>query len=291
MQILVSAILLAGLIWWLEPERIYTAAAGLRWEYLLAAALLSVVGLLVQAEKWRALLACAMPGVGRTQALLSLLAGLGLGLITPGRLGELGRGVVLSGDPTRIALLTMADRGLSMVITLILGCAALAWLAMYEMLLGGLLILVLAAIAIFGGRLLAAKMGWKSAEKVALLWQSVPLSIWGVSGMWSLLFNVIFLSQFFVLLWGYYAGMREVALLGPALFAIKSVLPVSFFDLGVREGIAVWLFAHRGLDPLPAFNASLVVFGLNVALPGAFGWLLVGRSALRARVCKMRKEV
>ena len=49
-------------------------------------------------------------------------------MFTPGRVGELGRGVVFSAERGSIALLAAADRGISMAITIFFGCFAFALL-------------------------------------------------------------------------------------------------------------------------------------------------------------------
>ena len=96
-------------------------------------------------------------------------------------------------------------------------------------------------------------------------------------GLWySFLFNVVFCWQFFLLARGW--GELPLAAAGgiPLIYTLKALLPLSFLELGVREGAAVWVFTRLELDPAIAFSAALGVFACNVLLPGAIGLFCVG---------------
>ena len=279
-QCIIGLVATASLVWWLGLENLYRTAGELSPTRLGQAACMAVVGLFVQAEKWRVLLVHLIPKATRKEALVSLLAGMGLGLFTPGRVGELGRGLLFSSKRGKIALLTAADRGISMAITVLFGSLSFALLEMHY--------LSLACFSLFLvgiGTILFVRNGntmrFRLLEKVVAVFPLVPQRAWLVSILWAVLFNCIFFVQFSLLLSGNEEEALGASVLAPAIFAVKSLMPISFFDVGIREGAAVWLFTKRGLNPLPAFNAALGMFVLNVAVPGAVGWYFVARASLK----------
>jgi uncharacterized membrane protein YbhN (UPF0104 family) len=52
------------------------------------------------------------------------------------------------------------------------------------------------------------------------------------------------------------------------------MVPISIGGLGVREGMAVFLFTQVGVDDAAAFAASLAVYLVSTALPGLLGGLI-----------------
>ncbi len=279
-QCLIGLVATASLVWWLGFENLYRTAGQLSPTRVGQAACMAVVGLFVQAEKWRVLLVHLIPRATRKEALASLLAGMGLGLFTPGRVGELGRGLFFSSKIRKIALLTAADRGISMAVTVLFGSLSFALLEMHYLSLACFSLLLLSI-----GTILFIRNGntvrFRLLERIVVVFPLVPQRAWLVSILWAVLFNCIFFMQFSLLLCGDEEGALRASALAPAIFVVKSLMPISFFDIGIREGAAVWLFTKRGLNPLPAFNAAFGMFVLNVAVPGAVGWYFVARAALK----------
>ena len=85
----------------------------------------------------------------------------------------------------------------------------------------------------------------KIQERVSALFSIVPQRAWFASCLWGSLFNGVFFLQFYLLLSGDVRPSFEEGLLAPAIFAVKSLVPISFLDIGIREGVAVWLFSER----------------------------------------------
>ena len=61
-----------------------------------------------------------------------------------------------------------------------------------------------------------------------------------------------------------------LALVSAMLF-VKTLLPVTFGDLGIREGIAVFFYGFFAVSEAAVFNASLLIFVLNFLLPALLG--------------------
>ncbi len=279
-KIAVALGLLVGLVWYLDPGRLYAVALQLDAGILLCVLLLAVLGLGIQAQKWHLLLPFCSPDTRRKDAMRSLLAGMGLGLFTPGRVGELGRGFALRGENKQIALFVAVDRLISMGITLLLGLGAWMWMGRENWLwyLIGILTLV-CILRWMVPRLWSFGVNKYWGTEADARVRRVDGATWLKLAAWSTLFNLVFFAQFFLLVGAFYGWSQQVAAIVPMLFAAKSILPVGFLDIGVREGVAVGLYAKMGYDPLPAFNASLIIFVLNVAIPGIIGWSIIGRRA------------
>ena len=63
------------------------------------------------------------------------------------------------------------------------------------------------------------------------------------------------MAQFFYLIADSMVADSAVVLAVPVVFALKTLLPLGFLDLGVREAAAILVFSSLGLEPQPAFVA------------------------------------
>lgn len=258
-----------------SPQELLRTASGLDLRFTGAALALLPLGLLLQWLKWRVLLRTAAPEVSDGDVLRSLLAGFGLGLVTPGRVGEIGRGLVLPGRRMAATQLAACDRLLSAVVTLLSGalCAGAVipgfrggWL-----LLGGAAVL---GIAGCGGFLLRRL---RRRRRLLEALGAVPARAWVANIAGAAAFNLVFFAQFHLLLLA--AGPQPSAVFWsvPVVFALKTLLPISFLDLGVRESAAVAVLGLAGVGAAPALQASLMVCAVNVVVPGLLGLVVLGR--------------
>lgn len=278
-KMLVALVAIGGLLWFLDLRLILATAKKLDPLLVGCVFVLALVGLAIQTEKWHLLLARYSPNLQRTDAFYSLAAGFGLGIFTPGRIGELGRGLVLLDDNAGdIAFLAAIDRMASAAVTLMTGSAALLWIWQEN----GLIVCagisaLLFVLVLLAWSLMRLSFHFEKWVSWRLLLSRITVGDWFSILLWSSLFNGVFFVQFFLLVGGLYGWSLQVAVAVPALFALKSLLPVSFLDIGVREGVAVGLYSYLGFDPLPAFNASILLFAFNVLLPAVAGWVYWGR--------------
>ena len=264
-KIILATALLGWAVWYLEPAELLSAAGQVGRDKVLICGAIALVGIGVQWIKWQLLLRDQIPEANRRDALYSLLGGAALGLVTPSRLGELGRGVFLGRSRAKAALLTAVDKLSSAVVTLGLGAVA-AWI-LWPQFRGFLLLLCC---------ILGALLYWGWCRRKA----SGPIA-WGAIAGLSVLFNVVFMAQFFYLVTTSVAANSAVVLAVPVIFALKTLLPLGFLDIGVREAAAILVFSSLGLEPQPAFVASILIFVCNVCLPAGLGWLWIGSRRLR----------
>ena len=258
-----------------SPQELLRTASGLDLRFTGAALALLPPGLLLQWLKWRVLLRTAAPEVSDGDALRSLLAGFGLGLVTPGRVGEIGRGLVLPGRRMAATQLAACDRLLSAVVTLLSGalCAGAVipgfrggWL-----LLGGAAVLGIAAC---GGFLLRRQRRRRRPSRGPGRRARPGL---GANLAGAAAFNLVFFAQFHLLLLAAGPLPPSVVWAVPVVFALKTLLPISFLDLGVRESAAVAVLGLAGVGAAAALQASLMLCAVNVVAPGLLGLVVLGR--------------
>ena len=280
-----TAILIVSLGVYLKPGRLWEVGKQIDSGWMAAAGLLAIVGLAVQWVKWQQLLRFFRPQTTWSEGLQSLLVGFAFGLVSPGRLGELGRGVFLDGDRATWVGVAGVDRLCSQGVTL-----AAAWVGLLvifpEAALGLILLAVVLALLVMVGLQAVTGRGEQWMWRVWEWVKQIPSILWARGTAWSILFNLVFFTQFYILVqsWG---PLPDTVLWGiPVIFGLKSILPLSFMDLGVREGSAVLVFGLLGVDPAPAFNAALLIFVLNVLLPGACGVIFVFRHLGRGKDCQ-----
>jgi uncharacterized membrane protein YbhN (UPF0104 family) len=258
---------------------------------LLLAAFCILVLFVLRAYKWH----CLMTAAGKPrlrQSLRTLLGGFALGLITPGRLGELGRCLfVRKSERTEVALLTILDRALDVwaLLTLIgvslfllvrhpaaiFGVAV--WLALLPVLLGfpGLLAhlsKVMRRSSHFHGHLAEVAAAVPPA-------QMPRYAIMALGAMWAEL------ASFFFLLRAFFPTGFTTAVATYPYIVLAGDLPLSFSGVGVREGAAALLLSPYAVPSGAAVDAAMLWFVLAILLPAVLGiaWLVIERLTHRIR--------
>ena len=280
-KIALAASLLAFLYWYLEPVGVLAALAKLDRLSMGVGMALAICGLGVQWVKWQWLLRTQLPAVSWSEALYSLLGGAALGLLTPGRLGEVGRGIFFAEQRREITLLAGCDKLSSSLTTVLLGGAAAWWLwpGLRGWLAGSVLILCCALWA-----------GWHyGRDRYAF---PLPVRSWWMTLGLSLAFNLVFMVQFYWFCAVGGVGGLAIFVAVPAVFALKTLLPIAFLDLGIREAAAVLVFSALSVAEEPALVASILVFALNVLLPALAGCIWIGaRTEIVGKRFAMRREI
>ncbi|MFQ5676626.1 MAG: lysylphosphatidylglycerol synthase transmembrane domain-containing protein [bacterium] len=246
-----------------------------RWHYLLIAFLIIVPNLMIQVWKWRYLLRLANSSISWETAFKSFIVGYPLGFVTPGRLGEIGRALYVKEiSPGKTLRLFALDKGMNLVVTLFPGGIGVFSLIQHDLIAKNPLPFLM-TVALTGTSL----MYFVGFSTIVKRWIGRFIKIYDYNTRnnlaliaFSLIFYVIFLGQFVILISNFVTTqMLPASAAAAAVFFTKTILPISFGDLGIREGAAVFYFGKIALSPSVALNASLLLFLFNVGIPALIG--------------------
>ena len=292
-KLLVSILILYFLLQKISFGEILKAAKTAQTGYILAAFLLMPVNLLCQYKRWAYLVRFESESASRTEILSSIFAGITLGLVTPGRVGEFGRflfikdtqwprmfGFVFLEKIYAICALYMVGFwGLGFYF-IDSGPKELNWIIALSEITAVLLLLFV----VFNPKLLKALFEFAASKrgqkKRFLSFVSVHKEITKKTAR-ILFFNsffqiLIYLTQFILLIKAFTPFRILNGYLAAASTMItKAFLPIAFGDLGVREAAAVFYFKGIGVASVSAFNASILLFVINLLIPGIVGFFLI----------------
>ena len=243
----------------------------------------------LEVYRWWRLVRRLRPGVRYRGALVAVLGGYPLGLLTPGRIGEYaGRAALLDGVPAgQAAALTFGEKMATLAAVLVGGLAALAhflatraapsplWPAVvvFAWLWTG--VLLLAILHPSGAKkALTTLLPFRPVRRALDAFDAIPTREAAILLGLSFARYLVFASQFALLVLAFapeaavasaWAGVALV------LFAKSAVHSVTLGDLGIREGAAVFFLGAYGVAAPAALDASLGVFVLNLLLPALVG--------------------
>jgi uncharacterized membrane protein YbhN (UPF0104 family) len=285
--------LLALVIWKADPSRLANALAVANPGYLLLALALTLPFLALKSLRWHLMLAEAGVEATFNEALLSLVGGMGLALITPARLGELVRAAYLrDGQKVKIGGLVMIDKGFDVVVLAGLSIPG-AWALLSHA--SGV---ALAAIALAGlaavyqpsrltgvMRILASRLPMRrKVDQILASTSCLSVRATSIYLALTLASFAVVLLQFAIILLDWHPWSLDIVILTFPLVVLTNVLPVTIGGLGIREGAAALLLGTYGISPAHAAIAAFLMFFINTALPGLAGALLTPALALnRAR--------
>ncbi len=200
----------------------------------------------------------------------------------------------LVAEKLTVVTLTAVDKLSTMVITIVAGCVGLLMFCWLHPFMDPLLLALLLLLA-GAGSLYMLRARWNQAStdasdafegsaipsrKTRSRLHEIRTALRGLDASrirrllaFSLLFYLIFLLQFYLLL----AAFGRVDMLSTiagisTIMLVKTVIPpVTIGELGIREGASVYILGHAGMLAAAAFNASLLLFVINILLPSLAG--------------------
>ncbi len=280
---LLAATILALLLSKVHPRALLAAAGSANASLLLLVALFALVNLGLQIYRWRLVAHLTFPDLDWRGAARSFLAGLSLGIATPGRVGELGRAYfVPESSKSLMAGMTLLDKYFTLSTTVVLGILGLAYLPLFE---PALDVGLVAAAGLMLSWLVSPQFARRLAQFFPERFRNHPQVrefaagarvIRPLDAVRFALLNMLILATIgvqFCLAVSAFGSVACPSGIAAALatLAAKVVLPLSVGDVGVREAASALLFRYAGATPASAVSGALTIYVVNVALPALVG--------------------
>jgi len=290
-QISISLGIAAVIVWRIPFAGLRDAFCSVDLGSLSLAVFSFLVFLFLRAYKWHRLMADAGKAPVR-QSMRALFGGFALGLITPGRLGELGRCVfVRQEERAQVALLTVYDRLLDFWALLTAMDASLFFIVSRPAAVFGLAVWLAFLPVVMGFPTLVSHLSKLAQKSRRFRWHfmeaatEMPVIATPRFAILSVGAMAVELASFFFLLCAFSPTGFSTVLATFPYIVLAGDMPVSFSGVGVREGAAALLLLPHGVHSGAAVDASLVWFVLAMLLPAALGalWIVAERTKSRAR--------
>jgi uncharacterized membrane protein YbhN (UPF0104 family) len=278
----------AVLLWRVPATGLWSALTEIMRIWLLPATVAVVAMLAVRWIRWHTLLRAGGVSSSAIASARSLLGGFALGVIMPGRLGELGRFLFVPGsDRARVILLNIIDRALDMGALGTFMVASLFLLVPHPPALLAVGVWLSVLPFMIGLPRIVARLGglpwWNEGLRTQLRVSGETLPKLRVSkyAVLAILSTGLDLVAFYSLLRAFQVMEFNVALATFPWIVVAGGLPVSLGGLGTREGVAALLLARFAVTPAVALDVALLLFAFTGLLPALIGgvWLLVSQAA------------
>ncbi len=303
-----AAVVMGVVVVTIRPAVLFQTAAEADARWLMAAAVLLPANIAVEAAIWLPLLRLILPQARWLSAVRAVVGGYPLGFFTPGRVGEFaGRAWSMTeGDRTEIGISVAAARLPELGALLAAGLATVMVSVMSHSLTfrGQELFVVItaAATAIVWTVVLmpakAASLARRLAVRPAVtqkleFLERINAGIGMKVVALSFLRLFVYCTQFVFLAAAFtprvsFSTLYQAVL---ATFTAKAIIPpITFLDVGIREGAGAFFFEQFGAGAAVGFNAAVCLFAINVVLPTIIGLPLISRYRLgmpRARTSKL----
>ena len=217
-----------------------------------------------------------------TNAALSLLIGMGVGLVTPSRVGEVARVTYL---PTtrKVDLigLVVVDRLIDLAVIILTGGIALGMV--FDSRLGLVFIVPTTAVLLllFVPRLPGNALNWLSNLSFMPAKSFIHRITQGLLTLNGRVLTLILILaiitfglgifQFYWLLRSFGVHSATAATVTFPIITVASVLPITIGGFGTREGATVFVLSMFNISEPIAVNAALLSFILNTLIPGVIG--------------------
>lgn len=275
-----------------QSESVFAVLGDVKPFYVLFSSLLLIPHVFIAFLKWRYLLRTRFADISTGEIFGSLLFGITLGMVTPGNLGELGRGLFFQKRNKMIITgLTVLDKLTNMLVIATLGFLSICFIILrqpgwqtegvFVTAFAGAAGLVAVWVSLFKsnwikGMITKISLRYpKNSKLQAFMDVFVHIKqkdVFAILGL-TLIWFMIITFQYHILI----SGFTRVDLIQSfqgvtAAIFTKMLLPISFGGLGIREGVTVFYFSFFNISRAAVFNASLIIFFINFMVPAIAGF-------------------
>lgn len=268
-------------------DAILISFANLRLRYLGIAFILGLIFTLAKILKWHLLLKDLIPDISFRSSIDGYLSGMSLGIITPGRIGEVGRIAEIPKE-NRIAGigLVLWDKIFDLSIVIFLSLWGIWYFInpIASIILGLLLVILL--FVLFNTKYLNILLKFPIIKRYPQLLEGLnhlkKRTIF--IGLLITLFSyIIVLFEALFLVRAFSHTLGKGIFISYPLVMLANLIPITVGGLGVREGTAVLLLGRFGLPEELAFNSAFLIFLINTAFPALCGLFPMNRNLFRSK--------
>jgi uncharacterized protein (TIRG00374 family) len=296
-KLLIAAVIVTLLVRRISAQELREALWQAEWSWIFCAMLLLTVNLYLQYRRWEILVHRVQPDTPRRRIFSSLLSGITLGFITPGRIGEFSRAFFIrEGQWPQLLGLTALDKFYALLVLYFFGLLGilpflqrhvelLIWMPLMITLLIFFLLLFLLLIhpPFMAAVLRRFEKHWHKRKRVHQLIAGLEVLPSRIAMKLSLLALgqvCTYTIQFYLLVRAFapvplVKGLQALT----ATLWVKTMLPISIGDLGVRESAAIYFLGELGVPPAAAFDGSMLLFIINVLIPAVAGLVFLMRDS------------
>lgn len=262
--------------------------------------LLSFLNLYLQYYKWKLTSSLILNNSDDRKVLYSLFQGFSAAVFTPARIGEyFGRAIVFKDHSLlKVTLATLLDKFFPLLIVAIFGSVSSVLFLNYfyevSIYVTVSLFIVLFSLFYFVILVIFNEKFWdnflfnklrdskrlsKYFEKFSVL-RNLDKNYSAKMILLSILFYGCYIFQYAILVaaFSHNSSFLNYLWAGNLTMFSKTVIPpVSFSELGIREGASVFFIQQFGESASVGFNASIFLFLINVLLPSLVGLILIFR--------------
>jgi uncharacterized protein (TIRG00374 family) len=300
LKVAIAALVLAVLLHKISLAEIKTAVLQANPGFVLLTIFVLVINFYLQFKRWQLLVKLEKPRVTGREVLASLFAGYTLGFVTPGRVGEYGRAFFIKNCSwPRLVGFTLVEKLFSLLLIYFLGLIGLIYfvrdqlhvyifmpLLLTGIFLVSIMLLLLIRADILNGILKKYKKFWSKHEQINKLvscLDSLTLNKTSRLFILTLCHATSYLLQFCLLANAFSRlSLWKSFLASASTMIAKTLLPISIGDLGVRESAAIFFFGSFQVPAAAAFDASFLLFLMNIFIPSIIGLVLIMRGHIAA---------
>ncbi len=221
---------------------------------------------------------------GMKATLPAVLAGLGLSVVVPYRMGSfVGRAMFypIQNQPW-VAVTSVTSNVIQSIVTQVFGIAAILGLSLF---IGNsqltnliwLFPMVVVLILLMGNRRwLVVQLGVIFGKRAVVSFLQIPSKRIVLAGGIAVFRYAVFTLQFVLLLYVFNGALPHILLtvcVAISIFWIQSVLPVlPMLDMGIRGAAGIVVMNAVGGNADAALSASTLLWGVNLIFPAMMGW-------------------
>jgi len=257
---------------------------------LAAACLLLLLNWAIEVKKWTVITA-PIEKISFSTAWASVWAGVCIGNLTPGRLGEFaGRILFFSpGVRAKVATSHFVSGITQLIVTIVLGCAGLIFYSkglskgtyFITLTLELILLFFLCLILFRINNVITWLLNLTRLKKFNFEGLSYPKSmLLKLTGL-SLIRYLVFSLQFLLILkaCGVYGDFQKMAAAISIMYLVLSTVPmISVIEVAIRAYVAVILFGYFNKNDWQLSAASTLLWFINIALPSLIGYIFILRN-------------
>ncbi len=276
---LLTIIVVTGLIVFINPSKLFNELTIVNWFWFILAFCLAPVYIFLRFYKWVLLEKQVVASSKLKEIIPKYLWGMALGLITPGKIGELWK--------VRSKKISINGAGLfflekiieiiclfSLCLISILFLDFIKWWVIVIFMFGTIPVIICwRKIAIKFLYLIHRIISYPSLELLeSISWAILNIKVRGTL-LLSYFVSILFIFQAYFILLSYgIAANLNILLLFPLIF-LANLIPITIGNYGLRELFSVLILSQQNISESKAVACVAIVTFFNIVVPGIIGWL------------------